>query len=118
MQDQLETILMEDEYVLVKKDPPFPQKYIARGTRTVNNEVTEVYLSYTEEGGGWHQWGYSKRDAKLFSTEKSALMAARYAPGPTFYMPAKDSIRTEVVDSPMAATYRRMIEAGMKKDSP
>lgn len=98
-----------DEMVSVPVNPPFGQKYIVTGIREVNGEETKVYLTYTDEGGGWHQWTTHKYQAVLFDNEKAGLKAAKYCPGPWFNIPRTDSIKAESTEHPKLKAWRKIL---------
>lgn len=98
-------------YVPVPVEPPFQKNYVVKGVRTENEKATTVYLYFSEEGGGWYQWGTRKDNARQFKTEKAALNAAKSCPGPWYHIPAKSSIECELVESPKAKNYRAMLAA-------
>lgn len=99
--------------VLVAREPPFPKQYIASGVRTENGDRKTVYLRFSEEAGGWHQWDGGKANAKRFDTEEAALAAARSAPGSWYCMPEAKTITAEPVEHAKAKQYRAMLDAGL-----
>lgn len=96
-------------WALVSIEPDYPKQYIAKGTRTVNGLEQDYFIYYTAEGGGWYQWG-GREQAKLFTSEKGALDAARSAPGPSYNMPAESTIVAVPVDSPKVGKYSAFID--------
>jgi hypothetical protein len=100
-----------DGMVVVPREPPFPKEFLAMGVRTENGVSKTVYLDWTDEGGGWHQWTKYKAQAKQFKSEKAALDAAKHCPGPMFNMPAKESIAVIQVEGQKAKQYRAMLQA-------
>ena len=98
------------------RDPPYPKQFIAVGTRTVNRQATDVFLSWTEEGGGWHQWSTSLRSAKPFSTEEDALRAVRSCPGPWMNEPDPASVKVVAVENKKSASYLTAIAASPLTD--
>jgi hypothetical protein len=102
--------------MLVPIDPPFPKKWIAKGVRTENEKQSVVWLGYTDEGGGWHQWCTHKNSAKLFDTEEAAMRNAKSCVGPWYNEPAKSSITAEQVEGPQAHKYRAALAAVKEKD--
>jgi hypothetical protein len=102
--------------MLVPIDPPFPKKWIAKGVRTENEKQSVVWLGYTDEGGGWHQWCTHKNSAKLFDTEEAAIRNAKSCTGPWYNEPAKSSITAEQVEGPQAHKYRAALAAVKEKD--
>lgn len=79
------------------------RKFVVRGAvaetpdrlRSIKKGDT-VWMGWTSEGGGWHQWQAELEGAKLFDDRESALHIARGCPGPWFYQPSPESI--EVVE--------------------
>ena len=104
-----------DGMMLVPIDPPFPKKWIAKGVRTVNENQSVVWLGYTDEGGGWHQWCTHKNSAKLFDTEEAAMRNAKSCAGPRYNEPGKSSITAEQVEGPQAHKYRAALAAVKEK---
>lgn len=96
-------------YMLVPLEPPYRPKYIATGTLVEGKKRTKVYLTWTEEGGGWYQWCTSKSWANLFSSEESAMRNAKACPGPSFLMPSPGTITIEKVHGPKALAYLDML---------
>jgi hypothetical protein len=79
-------------------------KYIAKGIATHEGKTFEVYLDWSDEGGGWYQWRSSRSWAKLFDTEKEAIRAAKECTGPWFNKPERSTIAVEAVESPPSIT--------------
>lgn len=103
----------QEGFVLAPVEPPFPKEFLAMGIRTENGVSKTVYLDWTDEGGGWHQWATHKAHAKQFKSEKAALDAAKYCPGPIYNMPAKESIAVIQVEGSKVKQYRAMIDAAI-----
>jgi hypothetical protein len=96
---------------LVPVEAPFPCEFIVTGIRTENDKESTVYLYFSDEGGGWYQWGASKSEAKRFRTEKAALTAAKGCPGPWYNIPKESTVKAEPVENKKAAQYRAMLAA-------
>lgn len=100
-------------YALVPLDPPGDRAIVVSGTRTVNGKATTVWLGYTSEAGGWHQWEISAIHAHRFQSEAKARSAAKSCPGPAYNMPDPDSITIGHQPTEGQMRYRAAIMKGM-----
>lgn len=105
---------MMNETVELPLTPPYPLSFIATGVRHENGVETKVYLSWTDEGGGWYQWDTNKSRAKKFKSVTSAISAASCCPGPWYYIPMKSTMTVEEVESDKAEEYRRVIKDALE----
>lgn len=81
------------------------KKFVVRGTvaktpdrlRHINKGDT-VWLGWTPEGGGWHQWEADAACAKPFDDARAAMREAQGCKGPWYYAPDQTSLEVIEVD--------------------
>lgn len=84
-------------------------KLKARGGKT---ERVEVWLYFSDEGGGWWQWG-AKGWRRGVESEETARKIAGGAPGPWFYKPEPDEIEIIREPSDKCPLYTASLDAAL-----
>lgn len=71
----------------------FKVRGLVRGRKSGPKRSGVVWLSWTDEAGGWYQWTHHEPWAKIFTDKLAAERAVDACPGPWFSIPEKRTIR-------------------------